>query len=116
MVLRLLFCPIRPFFCRIRLLTLHLRHLTDRMFLARGGKQSHRKENSEDALAKERTHNALAQLSVSRRLCKAKALCRVQPSLPAVRGRGAPNHSITITSTSMGMRKSKSRRQRKSYD
>jgi hypothetical protein len=43
------------------------------MFLARRGKQSHRKENSKDALANERSHNALAQLSVSRRACKTKA-------------------------------------------
>ena len=44
---------------------LHFRHLADRMFLARRGKQGRRKENSEDALAKEGSHNALAQLSVS---------------------------------------------------
>src|SRR6516225_9425052 len=43
------------------------------MFLARRGKQSHRKENSKDALANEGSHNALAQLSVSRRRCKTKA-------------------------------------------
>jgi hypothetical protein len=35
------------------------------MFLARRGKQSRRKESGEDTLAKERTHNALAQLSAS---------------------------------------------------
>ena len=44
---------------------LNFRHLADRMFLARRGKQGRRKENSEDALAKEGTHSALAQLSVS---------------------------------------------------
>jgi hypothetical protein len=43
------------------------------MFFARHGKQSHRKENGQDALTKERSHNALAQLSVSCRPCKAKA-------------------------------------------
>ena len=69
----MLVCRIRPFFCRIRLFTLHFRHLPYRMFLARRGKQSHRKENSEDAPANQRIHNALAQLSVSRRPCKAKA-------------------------------------------
>jgi hypothetical protein len=42
------------------------------MLFARRGKQGRREENSEDALANERTHNALAQLSVSRRACKAK--------------------------------------------
>src|SRR5262245_20919633 len=73
MLLRMLFCPIRPFFYRVGLLTLHLRHLTDRMLLTRRGKQSHRQENSEDALPNEISHNALAQLSVSRRPCKAKA-------------------------------------------
>jgi len=47
------------------LLTLHLWHLTDRMFLARRGKQGHGKEHGEDAQAKEGSHTALAQLSVS---------------------------------------------------
>jgi hypothetical protein len=46
------------------------------MFLAGRGKQGRCKENSEDALANERSHNALAQLSVSRRACKAKACGR----------------------------------------
>ena len=63
----------RPLLCWIWLFTLHLWHLTDRMFLARGGKQGHRKENSEDALTNERNHSALAQLSVSRGARKAKA-------------------------------------------
>ena len=35
------------------------------MLFARCRKQGHRKENSEDGLANEATHNALAQLSVS---------------------------------------------------
>jgi hypothetical protein len=52
---------------------LDLGHLTDRMFLARSGKQGRRKENSEDALSNEASHNALAQLSVSGAACKAKA-------------------------------------------
>ena len=50
------------------------------MFLARRGKQSHRKENSKDALANEGSHNALAQLSVSRRRCKTKARWAAQAS------------------------------------
>ena len=55
------------------MLTLHLWHLTDRMLLARGGKQGRRKENSEEALTNKGSHNALAQLSVSDAACKAKA-------------------------------------------
>jgi len=51
---------------------LHLRHLTDRMFLARDGKQGRREENTEDALANEGSHSALAQLSVPGDACKAK--------------------------------------------
>jgi hypothetical protein len=35
------------------------------MFLTRRGKQGHGKENNEDALTKQTSHNALAQLSVS---------------------------------------------------
>jgi len=42
------------------------------MFLARGGKQGRREENSEDALANEGSHSALAQLSVPGDACKAK--------------------------------------------
>jgi hypothetical protein len=47
------------------LFPLNFRHLTERMLFARRGKQGCRKENSDDALANERSHNALAQLSVS---------------------------------------------------
>jgi hypothetical protein len=72
MFLRMFSCPIRPFFCRIGLLTLHLRHLTNRMLLAGGGKQGRREKNSEDALANEGSHSALAQLSVPDDACKAK--------------------------------------------
>ena len=61
----MLFCRIRPDLCWVGLFPLSFRHLSDRMFLARRGKQGRRKENSEDALAKEGTHSALAQLSVS---------------------------------------------------
>ena len=60
-----MFCAIRPDLCWVGLFPLNFRHLADRMLFARRGKQGRRKENSEDALAKEGTHNALAQLSVS---------------------------------------------------
>jgi hypothetical protein len=69
----MLFCPVRPLFCRIGLLALDLGHLTNRMFLTRSGKQGNRTENSKEALANKRSHHALAQLSVSRRACKTKA-------------------------------------------
>jgi hypothetical protein len=55
------------------LFPLNFRHLADRMFFARRGKQQNRERNSDGAAAEERSHNALAQLSVSRRACKAKA-------------------------------------------
>jgi hypothetical protein len=42
------------------------------MFLARGGKQGRREENSEDTLANEGSHSALAQLSAPGDACKAK--------------------------------------------
>jgi len=42
------------------------------MFLARDGKQGRREENTEDALANEGSHSALAQLSVPGDACKAK--------------------------------------------
>ena len=61
----MLFCRIRPDLYWIRLFPLNFRHLADRMLFARCRKQSRRKENSEDGLANEATHNALAQLSVS---------------------------------------------------
>ena len=60
-----MFCRIRPALCWIWLFPLNFWHLADWMFLARRGKQGRGKENSEDALANEGTHNALAQLSVS---------------------------------------------------
>jgi hypothetical protein len=43
------------------------------MFLAGCGKQENAQRNSDDAAANETSHNALAQLSVSSRACKAKA-------------------------------------------
>ena len=42
------------------------------MFLARDGKQGRREENTEDAVANEGSHSALAQLSVPGDACKAK--------------------------------------------
>jgi hypothetical protein len=78
------------------------------MLFARRGKQGRREENSEDALANERTHNALAQLSVSRRACKAKAQWYGAIQFTRRAGPGAPDHSIKITITSTS--KSKSQR------
>ena len=60
-----MFCRIRPDLCWVGLFPLNFGHLADRMLFARCRKQRRRKENSEDALAKERTHNSLAQLSAS---------------------------------------------------
>jgi hypothetical protein len=76
------------------------------MFLARGGKHGHRKENSEEALTKEGSHSALAQLSVS-------AVVRKDESAAVGRDRQARCiGSITLSNTSERRRK----RQRKSYD
>ena len=52
---------------------LHFRHLAERMFFARYAKQQHAERNSTEAVAEEKSHNALAQLSASRRACKTKA-------------------------------------------
>ena len=87
MSLRVLFCRIRPGLCWIGLFPLDFRHLADRMLFARRGKQGCRKENSNDALADEGSHSAVAQLSVSRRGCKAKALVVIERRL----------HGVTIT-------------------
>jgi hypothetical protein len=43
------------------------------MFFARYAKQQHAERNSNDAAAEEKSHNALAQLSVSGVACKTKA-------------------------------------------
>jgi hypothetical protein len=43
------------------------------MFLARDAKQQHAERNSTDAVAEEKSHNALAQLSASLVTCKPKA-------------------------------------------
>jgi hypothetical protein len=55
----------RPHLCWIRLLALDLRHLAERMFFARYAKQQHAERNSNNAVAEEKSHNALAQLSAS---------------------------------------------------
>jgi hypothetical protein len=60
-----MFCRIQPDLCWVGLFPLNFGHLADPMLFARCRKQGRRKENSEDALAKEGTHNSLAQLSVS---------------------------------------------------
>jgi hypothetical protein len=43
------------------------------MFLARDAKQQHAERNSTEAVAEEKSHNALAQLSASLVTCKPKA-------------------------------------------
>jgi hypothetical protein len=59
--------------CRIGLLSLDFRHLAERMFFARYAKQQHAERNSTEAVAEEKNHNALAQLSASLVTCKPKA-------------------------------------------
>ena len=83
-----MFCRIRPHLCRIGLFPLNFRHLADRMLFARCRKQSRRKENSEDGLANEATHNALAQLSVSAAVRKDEsAVVGRDPVYPPCAGR-----------------------------
>src|SRR6185312_1509453 len=53
------------FGCRIELLSLDFRHLAERMFFAGYAEQQHAERNSTDAVAEEKSHNALAQLSAS---------------------------------------------------
>src|SRR5262249_60566248 len=64
------------------------------MFLEGRGKQSQHKENSEDALTNEGSHNALAQLSVSGRPCKAKARWGSTGILPVGRSGVSPEHVV----------------------
>jgi hypothetical protein len=59
--------------CRIELLPLDFRHLAERMFFARYAKQQYAERNSTEAVAEEKSHNALAQLSASLLTCKLKA-------------------------------------------
>jgi hypothetical protein len=69
----MLLCRIRPDLCWIGLLPLDFWPFTDPMLFAGYADHEDAQHNSNNAPAKERTHNALAQLSVSRRACKAKA-------------------------------------------
>jgi hypothetical protein len=55
------------------LFALDFRHLTERMFFARYAKQQHAERNSGNAVAEEKSHNALAQLSASGVARKTKA-------------------------------------------
>jgi len=77
----------RPKLCWIGLFALDFRHLTNRMLFAGYAKQEHAEQNSNDALAEEKTHTALAQLSVSGAGCKNESarvaghLCQT-PSVP----------------------------------
>ena len=71
---------IRPDLCWIGLFPLNFRHLSKRMLFARCGKQEDAERNSEDAPAKERTHNALAQLSVSAAMRKDESAVVAQAS------------------------------------
>jgi hypothetical protein len=68
----MLFGRIRPDLCWIGLFPLIFRHLSKGMLFARCTKEKEAERNSDGALANERTHNALAQLSVPRGVCKAK--------------------------------------------
>ena len=53
--------------------TLNVRHLAERMLFAGYAKQQHAKRNSNDALAEEKSHNELAQLSAWGAVRKTKA-------------------------------------------
>src|SRR6266498_1398746 len=101
MSLRMLFRRIRPDFCRIGLFLLNFRHLSKRMLFARCRKQKDAERNSDDALAKERTHNALAQLSVSAAMRKDESDRRarriIRPRLrPRVRARVRGRERVVI--------------------
>jgi hypothetical protein len=64
---------LRPFLCRVRLFTLHVGHLTERMFLARYAKEQRTERKRDDTLPGEKSHNAPPHLSASRRTRKVKA-------------------------------------------
>jgi hypothetical protein len=63
----------QPNLCWIGLFALCLGHLAERMFLARYAKEQEPERKSDDALAEHKSHNALAQLSVSGDKRKTKA-------------------------------------------
>ena len=52
------------------MLPLNFRYLAQRMFLARDAEQQHAERYSTEAVAEEKSHNALAQLSASAAVCK----------------------------------------------
>jgi len=82
-----MFRRIRPGLRWIWLFPLNFRHLADRMLFARCGKQKEAERNSDDAPANERSHNALAQLSVSAAVRKDESAVVAQAS--CLRGRRA---------------------------
>jgi hypothetical protein len=59
-------------FCGVALFPLDFWHLAERMLFARYAKQQHAERNSNGAVAEEKSHNALAQLSASARARKVK--------------------------------------------
>ena len=69
---------------------LDLRHLTERMFFARYAKHQHAERDSSHAVAEEKSHNALAQLSASGVARKTKALWygATAPPSPGLRRAG----------------------------
>jgi len=69
------------------LFALDLRHLAERMSFARYGKQQQTERDSSYAVAEEKSHNALAQLSASGVTRKAKARCVVAAFAAANAGR-----------------------------
>jgi hypothetical protein len=96
-------CRIRSDLCWVGLFPLNLGHLADRMLFARCRKQGRRKENSEDALAKEGTHNSLAQLSAS------AAMRKDESAVVRRDGRAGSSMNSIISKSNM-------QRQRKSCD
>jgi hypothetical protein len=61
---------VRPDLCWISLFPLDVRHLAERVFFAGHAKQQQTKPNSDDAVAEQKSHNAVAQLSGSGLSCK----------------------------------------------
>ena len=87
--LRVLLSPSRPDFCRIGLFPLNVWQLADGMFFARRGKQENAQGNRDDTLPNERSHNTLAQLSVSGTACKNESVL-VCTGIFACRAGGLP--------------------------
>jgi hypothetical protein len=59
--------------CWIALFALNVPHLAERVFFAGYAKQQRAERNSSNAVAEEKSHNALAQLSASGAVRKTKA-------------------------------------------